>query len=108
VSFTVGAPSPGDAGVVVIRLSGDLEDVRPPELFVAVERARAAGEAGMIVLECSELRSVTLEGVAALISLWDAARFGGMRLVVRGADGRALEKLRQVGILGVLTENPPS
>jgi anti-anti-sigma factor len=105
----VGTPSAGAAGEIVLPLSGDLDDVRPPELFAAVERARADGDAGTIVLECSQLETVSLEGVAALISLWDASRARGVRLVVRGAEGRVLEKLRQVGILGVLTgTTPPS
>ena len=103
MSLAVGPATPGGApGEVVIGLSGDLEEVRPPELFATVERARADGEAGTIVLDCTELRSVNLEGVAALISLWDAARGRGIQLVVRGAEGKTLDKLRQVGILAVL------
>jgi anti-anti-sigma regulatory factor len=103
LSVSVGAPAAGGPGEIVIPLSGDLEDVRPPELFAAVGRARADGGTATIVLECTELRSVSLEGVAALISLWDAARARGIRLIVRGAEGQTLDKLRQVGILGVLT-----
>ena len=102
----MGPPRQGDAGEVVIRLSGDLDDVRPPELFAAVARARVGS--GTVVLECTALDSLNLEGVAALISLWDGARTRGTRVLIRGAQGRVVEKLRQVGVLGVLSGDGPA
>jgi anti-anti-sigma factor len=102
VSVRVGPAVAGDGDEVVITLEGDLDDVRPPELFAAVERERT--RAGTIVLDCAALRSVNLEGVAALISVWDGARGRGTRVVVRGAGGTVADKLRQVGVLSVLSE----
>jgi anti-anti-sigma factor len=107
VNLRVGSPSPGGPDEIVIALEGELDDVRPPELFATVERARTGGDVGTIVLDCGELRSVNLEGVAALISLWDRSRAHGTRLIVRGAAGRVSEKLRQVGVLGALTGSTP-
>lgn len=101
MTVRVGAPRPGDRGEIVIPLEGELDDVRPPELFAAVERART--DAGTVVLDCTGLRSVNLEGVAALITLWDRARGHGTRVLVRAADARVVDKLRQVGVLAVLT-----
>jgi anti-anti-sigma regulatory factor len=103
VTLRVGAPRPGDRGEIVIPLEGELDDVRPPGLFAAVERARTA--AGTVVLDCTGLRSVNLEGVAALITLWDRARGHGTRVLVRAADARVVDKLRQVGVLAVLTDS---
>lgn len=101
MSIRVGTPVPGDHGEIVIPLEGELDDVRPPELFAAVERART--DAGTVVLDCTALRSVNLEGVAALITLWDRARGHGTQVIVRAVDGRVVDKLRQVGLLAVLT-----
>jgi anti-anti-sigma regulatory factor len=104
VTVRVGALRRGDRGEIVIPLEGELDDVRPPELFAAVERART--DAGTVVLDCAGLRSVNLEGVAALITLWDRARGHGTRVLVRAADAQVVDKLRQVGVLAVLTGAP--
>jgi anti-anti-sigma regulatory factor len=58
-----------------------------------------------IRVDLSDLKEISLEGIAVLIALWKESAARGKRLVAQGARGQVREKLQITGTLGPL-ESP--
>jgi anti-anti-sigma factor len=92
----------------LLKLRGDLTGELPVErLHDELKEHYVDDGVRVIQVDLSEVRSLTLEGVAVLLALWRESQQRGKRFMVRGAAGQVREKLRTTGVLDVLSRSSP-
>jgi anti-anti-sigma factor len=97
-----------DAERALLKLRGDLTGEPPVErLHDELKELYVDDGVRMIQVDLSEVRNITLEGVAVLLALWRESQQRGKQFIVRGADGQVREKLRTTGVLDVLSRSSP-
>ena len=101
LSFEVTHEEPGE---VVVGLRGDLAySDWTNSLRGFLERHYIADGVRRIRLDLSDVTSLDLEGLATLVVLWKEASRNGKALRLEGVSGQPLEKLRQTGLVEMLT-----
>jgi anti-anti-sigma factor len=101
-------PVERDSDHALLKLRGDLTGEVPVErLHDELKNHYVDDGVRLIVVELSEVRNITLEGVAVLLALWRESRQRGKQFMVRGAGGQVREKLRTTGVLDVLSRSSP-
>lgn len=94
---------------VVVGLDGELDDQRWTRVLQSVLRPSLEdGSVQTIVTEISNLRSITLEGIATLLMLWRDTQNAGKGFRVRGASGPVRRKLEETGLARRLCEEEAS
>jgi anti-anti-sigma factor len=92
---------------VTLHLRGRLNGERTVEEFgEALETHYVDDGVKEIRVELSDLKEISLEGVAVLIELWRAAARRGKRFIAEGANGQVRDKLEITGALGPLGGRP--
>jgi anti-anti-sigma factor len=85
---------------VTLHLRGRLNGERTVEEFkVALETHYIDDGVKEIRVELSDLKEISLEGVAVLIALWKESARRGKRFIAEGARGQVREKLEVTGTL---------
>jgi anti-anti-sigma regulatory factor len=85
---------------VTLHLRGWLNGERTVQEFkVALETHYVDDGVKEIRIELSDLREISLEGVAVLIALWRESARRGKRFIAEGARGQVREKLEITGTL---------
>jgi anti-anti-sigma factor len=93
---------------VTLNLRGRLNGERTVEEFKeALETHYVDDGVKEIRLELSDLKEMSLEGVAVLIKLWRESAARGKRFIGEGATGQVRDKLRITGTLRPLEEGGP-
>ena len=93
------------SGHADLQLRGRLiREIEAEELGRALEVHYVDDGVIEIRVDLSELREISLEGIAVLLDLRTKSRRRGKRFVVTGASGQVLEKLQITGTFGPLQD----
>jgi anti-anti-sigma factor len=87
----------GERAVLSVR--GRLETQWADEFNESLERHYVDDGVKEIVVDCSGLEEISLEGIAALLDLWQESKARGKRFVVEGVTGQVRQKLTVTGTL---------
>jgi anti-anti-sigma factor len=94
---------------VTLHLRGRLDDERTVEEFKeALETHYVDDGVKEIRVELSDLKEISLEGVAVLITLWRESARRGKRFIAEGARGQVRDKLEITGTLRTLETGGPT
>lgn len=89
---------------VVLRLKGELLDDLPVrQLHDALEDHYIDDGVRVIRVDLSEVRRISLEGVAILVDLWRESQRRGKHFHAENARGTVREKLATTGVLRLLS-----
>lgn len=92
------------ADYVVLALRGDLAGGEPlARLHDMLEEHYVDNGVKLIRVDLREVPRITLEGIATLLALWKESLSRGKRFRVDNPQDQVATRMRETGVLGVLT-----